>query len=180
MGAGLCRCHGERDFLGRATMLADLKQFFAELTGGDKPQEQFGPDDYRRAATALLVHVAALDGDLTDAKRRKLHVILETNFALDAAAADELIEAAAADDREAVDFYHFTSLLMRTLDEAGRLNVIEMMWEMVFVDGAVSEFEANVMWRVAGVPSAPARARSTPRERGAAGRGRALRAARAD
>ena len=130
-------------------MLADLKQFFAELTGGDKPQEQFGPDDYRRAATALLVHIAALDGDLTDVKRRKLHAILETHFALDAAAADELIEAAAADDREAVDFYHFTSLLMRTLDEAGRLNVIEMMWEMVYADGHVSEFERNLIWRAA-------------------------------
>ena len=33
---------------------------------------------------------------------------------------DELIEAAVAADREAVDFYHFTSLLMRTLDEQGR------------------------------------------------------------
>jgi uncharacterized tellurite resistance protein B-like protein len=151
-------------------MLADLKQFFAELTGGDKPQEQFGPDDYRRAATALLVHIAALDGDLTDAKRRKLHAILETHFALDGAAADELIEAAAADDREAVDFYHFTSLLMRTLDEAGRLNVIEMMWEMVFVDGSVSEFEANVMWRVADLLAVSPRDRITLRERVAAAR----------
>jgi uncharacterized tellurite resistance protein B-like protein len=170
MGAGFCRCHGDRDFFQDATMLADLKQFFAELTGGDKPQEQFGPDDYRRAATALLVHIAALDGDLTDAKRRKLHAILETHFALDAAAADELIEAAAADDREAVDFYHFTSLLMRTLDEAGRLNVIEMMWEMVYVDGGVSEFEANVMWRVADLLAVSPRDRITLRERVAAAR----------
>ena len=54
-------------------MLADLKQFFAELTGGEKPQDQFAPDDYRRAAAALLVHVAALDGDLTYAKRSRLH-----------------------------------------------------------------------------------------------------------
>src|SRR4051812_49996891 len=100
MGAGVCRRHGDRDFSGRATMLADLKQFFAELTSGHKPQEQFAPDDYRRAATALLVHIAALDGDLTDAKRRKLHAILETHFSLDAAAADELIEAAAADRSE--------------------------------------------------------------------------------
>src|ERR1700716_4605102 len=107
MGAGLCRCHGERDFFQDATMLADLKQFFAELTGGDKPQEQFGPDDYRRAATALLVHIAALDGDLTDVKRRKLHAILETHFALDVAAADELIEAGAPRARRAGGVFYF-------------------------------------------------------------------------
>src|SRR5260221_308237 len=51
-------------------MLADLRHFFAELTGGQKPQDQFAENDYRRAAAALLVHVATLDGELTDLKRR--------------------------------------------------------------------------------------------------------------
>jgi uncharacterized tellurite resistance protein B-like protein len=38
---------------------------------------------------------------------------------------------------------------MRTLDEQGRLRVVEMLWKMAFADGAISEFEDNVMWRVA-------------------------------
>ena len=61
-------------------------------------------------------------------------------------------------------------MLMRTLDEAGRLKVIEMMWEMVFVDGSVSEFEANVMWRVADLLAVSPRDRITLRERVAAAR----------
>ena len=48
-----------------------------------------------------------------------------------------------------MDFYHFTSLLMRTLDESGRPRIVAMMWEMVLADGRVSEFEDNVLWRVA-------------------------------
>src|ERR1700760_2311210 len=140
-------------------MLADLRHFFTELTGGAKPQHQFAENDYRRAAAALLVHVATLDGDLTDMKRGKLHAILETQYGLDAAATDELVAEATQDDREAVDFYHFTSLLMRTLDEAGRLRIVEMLWEMVYVDGSVSEFEANVMWRVADLLAVSTRGR---------------------
>ena len=151
-------------------MLADLKHFLTELTGGAKPQDQFAENDYRRAAAALLVHVATLDGDLTDAKRAKLHAILEAQFALDAAATDELIAEATADDREAVDFYHFTSLIMRTLDEAGRLRVVEMMWEMVYVDGKVTEFEQNVMWRVADLLAVSSRDRIALREKVAAAR----------
>src|SRR6267142_481641 len=108
-------------------MLADIKHFFAELTGGDKPQDKFAETDYRRAAAALLVHVASLDGDLDEGRRRALHDILETRFSLDAGATEELIAAAQADDREAVDFYHFTSLLMRTLDEAGRLRIADLL-----------------------------------------------------
>lgn len=149
-------------------MLNELRRFFAELTDGDKPQGQFAETDYRRAAAALLVHIATLDGELDDAKRGKLHAILERSFALDAAATDALIAEAAADDREAVDFYHFTSLLMRTLDEAGRLRIVEMLWEMVYADGKVTEFEANVMWRVGDLLAVSTRDRVTLRERVAA------------
>jgi uncharacterized tellurite resistance protein B-like protein len=130
-------------------MLEEIKRLFAELHGGDKPSSHFDGDDYRVAAAALLVHVATLDGELSDEARRKLRDLLMAQFSLTDQLTDELIEAAVAADREAVDFYHFTSLLMRTLDEQGRLRVVEMLWEMAFVDGAVSEFEDNVMWRVA-------------------------------
>jgi len=152
-------------------MLNELRRFFAELTDGDKPQDAFAETDYRRAAAALLVHIATLDGDLDEGKRRKLHAILERAFALDAAATDALIAEAAADDREAVDFYHFTSLLMRTLDEAGRLRTVEMLWEMVYADGKVTEFEANVMWRVADLLAVSTRDRVMLRERVAAAQG---------
>jgi uncharacterized tellurite resistance protein B-like protein len=149
-------------------MLAELKEFLSELIDGQKPQSQFAENDFRRAAAALLVHVATLDGDLTEAKRRKLHAILEAQYGLAAAATDELIAEATQDDREAVDFYHFTSLLMRTLDEAGRLRVVEMLWEMVYADGAVTEFEQNVMWRVADLLAVSSRDRIALRERVAA------------
>jgi uncharacterized tellurite resistance protein B-like protein len=116
--------------------------------------------------------VATLDGDLTEPKRAKLHTILEAQFALDPAATDELIAEATADDRESVDFYHFTSLLMRTLDEPGRLRIIEMLWEMVYADGVVSEFESNVMWRVGDLLAVSSRDRIALRERVAAARTR--------
>jgi len=151
-------------------MLAELKEFLSELIDGQKPQHQFAENDFRRAAAALMVHVASLDGDLTDAKRDKLHAVLEAQYGLDRVATDELIAAATQDDREAVDFYHFTSLLMRTLDEAGRLRIVEMLWEMVFADGVVSEFEQNVMWRVADLLAVSGRDRIALRERVAAAR----------
>ncbi len=151
-------------------MFADIKHFFAELAGGQKSQETFAETDYRRAAAALLVHVATLDGDLDETRQGALRRILENHFSLDAAAADELIAAAQADDRSAVDFYHFTSLLMRTLDETGRLRIIEMLWEMVYADGVVSEFEANVMWRLGDLLCVSDRERIALRERVAGAR----------
>jgi uncharacterized tellurite resistance protein B-like protein len=130
-------------------MLQEIKRLFAELSGGGKHASHFDGDDYRVAAAALLVHVATLEGDLSETARAKLRALLRSQFSLDDGLTDELIETAVTADHEAVDFFHFTHLLMRSLNEEGRLRVVEMLWEMVFVDGGVSEFEDNVMWRVA-------------------------------
>jgi uncharacterized tellurite resistance protein B-like protein len=130
-------------------MLAEIKRLFAELHVGGKHCSHFDADDYRVAAAALLVHVATLDHDLTGPARHTLTGLLGAQFALNDALTEELVEAAIAADREAVDFYHFTHLLMRALDEPGRLRVVEMLWETAFADGSISEFEDNMMWRVA-------------------------------
>jgi uncharacterized tellurite resistance protein B-like protein len=146
-------------------MLEEIKRLFAELRVGDKHSSHFDGDDYRVAAAALLVHVATLEHQLTGPAGQKLRDLLIAQFSLTDALTDELIEAAVAADREAVDFYHFTSLLMRTLDEQGRLRIVEMLWEMAFVDGAVSEFEDNVMWRVADLLAISSRDRIALRQR---------------
>jgi uncharacterized tellurite resistance protein B-like protein len=139
-------------------MLKEIKSFFADLTGG-KEIAHFEDNDYRLAAAALLVHVATLEGDLSQASREKLHALLKSRFELDDALTNELIDVAVAADHEAIDFYHFTSLLNRTLNEEGRQRIIEMMWEMVYTDGRVSEFEENVMWRVSDLLGVSARER---------------------
>ena len=75
--------------------------------------------------------------------------MLESSFKLDPGAADQLIASATLVEGEAVDLYHFTSVIMRSVNEEGRLRIVEMMWELVYADGQVTEFEDNVVWRAA-------------------------------
>src|SRR5215468_2095739 len=145
-------------------MLEKVRRLFADLHSGGKHSGHFDADDYRVAAAALLVHVATLDHDLTGPARQKLGALVRAQFSLTDALTDELIEAAVAADREAVDFYHFTHLLMRTLDEQGRLRVVEMLWEMAYADGSISEFEDNMMWRVADLLAVSSRDRIALRQ----------------
>jgi uncharacterized tellurite resistance protein B-like protein len=97
----------------------------------------------------LLIHVISLDGEPSDVEKRKLHSLIESRFGLDPGTADRLIASATLVEGQAVDLYRFTSVIMRSVNEEGRLRIIEMMWELVFVDGQVSEFEDNVVWRAA-------------------------------
>jgi len=131
-------------------MLERLREFIADVISptAHGPQS-FDDTGYRLAATALLVHVISLDGAPSVIEKKKLHALLESRFALDPGTADKLIAAATLVEGEAVDLYHFTSVIMRSVNEEGRLRIIEMMWELVYADGKVSEFEENVVWRAA-------------------------------
>ena len=130
-------------------MLDGLRQFIAEIVSPNAEQRVFDETDYRLAATALLIHIVSLDGEPTAIERRKLHSLIETSFKLDPGTADQLIASATRAENDSVDLYRFTSVIMREVDEEGRRRIVEMMWEMVFADGKVTEFEDNVLWRAA-------------------------------
>jgi uncharacterized tellurite resistance protein B-like protein len=130
-------------------MLDGLRQFITDIVSPDLQQRTFDESDYRLAATALLIHIVSLDGEPTAIEQRKLHSLIETRFKLDPGAADQLIASATRAEGDAVDLYRFTSVIMREVNEEGRLRIVEMMWEMVFADGKVTEFEDNVLWRAA-------------------------------
>ncbi|WP_029583881.1 TerB family tellurite resistance protein [Bradyrhizobium sp. URHD0069] len=131
-------------------MLDGLRQFIADVVSPTAHESRaFDDTGYRLAATALLIHVISLDGEPSDVEKRKLHSLIESRFGLDPGTADRLIASATLVEGQAVDLYRFTSVIMRSVNEEGRLRIIEMMWELVFVDGQVSEFEDNVVWRAA-------------------------------
>ncbi len=94
-----------------------------------------------------------------------MQTLIETRFSLSADDAAELIREATLGEGEAVDLYRFTSLIMRSVDEDGRLRIVEMMWELVFADGKVNEFEDNVIWRAADLLGISTRQRVELRKR---------------
>ncbi|WP_150523174.1 TerB family tellurite resistance protein [Roseibium sediminis] len=130
-------------------MLKAFKHFIQELTLGESDRIEFAEDDKRLAAAALLFHLVDIDGVIEERESRKLREILKDHFQLNDDETTELIKAAKRKDGEAVDLYGFTSVLKRSTDEQERLNIVEMMWEIVYADGHVHEFEDNTIWRVA-------------------------------
>jgi uncharacterized tellurite resistance protein B-like protein len=146
-------------------MFDTFRRFLDELADGSKHPSRFAENDYRVAAAALLVHAAAIDGDMSEIERDKLHAVVKRRFDLDEAATDELVSEATEAEHQAVDLYHFTSLINRSVDEDGRRRMVEMMWEIAYADGKVSEFEDNLIWRAADLLGISSRERIELRQR---------------
>jgi uncharacterized tellurite resistance protein B-like protein len=130
-------------------MFDSFRKFLADVSQGGKHPAQFEANDYRLAAAALLVHAAEIDGNISDVERTTLHQVIKRHFDLDETQTNTLLAEATQAEHEAVDLYHFTRLLNRALDEDGRRRMVEMMWEIVYADGHVTEFESNLIWRAA-------------------------------
>lgn len=126
-------------------MLETLRSLFSE----SREAERFGPRDMRVAAAVLLTHLVGVDGEANALEKTRLVDLLADRFALDPDDAQALVRRALERGREAVDIDEFTSLLARSLDEAGRGEIVAMMWEMARADGVVTEFEESAIWRAA-------------------------------
>lgn len=130
-------------------MFEGFRQLIADFTEDGKHPSRFDEGDYRLAAAALLVHTATIDGNISASERDRLHAVIKQRFNLDDETTDELVAEATAAEQQAIDLYQFTARLNRSLDEKGRARMVEMMWQIVFADGAVTEFEDNLIWRAA-------------------------------
>jgi uncharacterized tellurite resistance protein B-like protein len=139
-------------------MLEGLRQFIADVVSPHQTPA-FDDNGNQLAAAALLIHVISLDGEPSAIEKRKLHGLIEARFGLDPGSADKLISQAMLVEGEAVDLYRFTSVIMREVDDGGRLRIVEMMWELVYADGKVTEFEDNVVWRASELLGVSARDR---------------------
>ncbi|KFC68596.1 Tellurite resistance protein TerB [Devosia sp. LC5] len=114
----------------------------------NKPENALSDHDPKLAVAALLVHLASVDGQANEAERRAIKGALMDYYSLDEAAVDQLMEQAALRDAEAVDFYKFTSALS-SLEAKDRIEIVRMMWMVVFADSKNHELEDNMVWRVA-------------------------------
>ena len=133
-----------------------------------EPERQDLRNEPQLAVAALLVHLAAVDGSVTDAEREAVREALTQHYGLTGTEVENLIAEATRRDSDAVDFYQFTSAL-RTLEPEERIDVVRMMWQVVFADRQNHELEDNMVWRIAELLGVSSRDRTTLRKQMARG-----------
>ncbi|CAD7851464.1 MAG: hypothetical protein [Olavius algarvensis Gamma 3 endosymbiont] len=103
-----------------------------------------------RVATAvLLIEVTRADFIVQTSEKARMRQLLEQQFGLSAAELDALMDEAEADADRLVSIQHTTRLLNEHYDHAMKLRVIEMMWQLVYADGAKDHYEEHLIRQVA-------------------------------
>jgi uncharacterized tellurite resistance protein B-like protein len=105
----------------------------------------------RLACAALLARAAGLDGQLDQGEDDAMLRLMVERFSMDEASARAVLDEAVDDLDTSNDIYRYTKILRDSFDEAERIDLMEMLWEVCYADGVLHDFEAQLMRRMAGL-----------------------------
>ena len=147
-------------------MLSRIKSLFQD--DGDDPGESGRPhsrDELHLAAAALLVEAASMDSDFDEAERSRVRGLLRSRFALSEEEADELIREAERRVEKSTQYHSFTLTIKERFSHEERIELVEMLWEVVYADGELHDHEASLLRRIAGLIYVTDRERGEARKR---------------
>ena len=130
-------------------MLANLKRFFkkepANATGTGNEDREY---KLRVATCALFLEMARIDEVFTVEEMDTILGILKDKYGLSGVEADALIAEADRELEESVDLWQFARLINTNYSVDEKIEIIETLWHMVFVDGKMDQHEHYLMGKL--------------------------------
>ena len=127
-------------------MIDVVKRFFNKAT--PKVNEASGRNtehDIRVATCALFVELARIDEKFTQEEMNTIVSILKERYDLSPEHADALIAEAERQLEKSVDLWHFSNLINKNYSTEEKIEIIETLWRIVYVDGKMDQYEHYLM-----------------------------------
>ena len=100
---------------------------------------------------ALLIEASAIDGKIDDDEKLKIIDMVSQYFKVNKEEADTLYKEAHIKQEESTSFHSLTSKIHQTYSYKEKINILEMLWEVVLVNKDLHDFESSLMRRICGL-----------------------------
>lgn len=131
-------------------MIDLMKRFFGKSTSDatlGEPERTV--HDIRIATCALLLEMANIDGKFSDSEKENIISILRNNYNLSDEHANDLIKAADEELKNSIDLWQFTNLINQNYSIDEKIQIIEIVWQIVYTDGKLDKYEDYLMHKLA-------------------------------
>jgi uncharacterized tellurite resistance protein B-like protein len=131
-------------------MIDLLKSFFGKITEirpGGEEKDSF--HDIRVATCALFLEMAYIDGEFSYSERENIISILKKNFCLSDECAAELLKASDDELKRSIDLWQFTNLINQNYSMDEKVQIIEMIWKIVYTDRKLDKHEDYLIHKLA-------------------------------
>ncbi len=141
------------------------KMFAAAGMAAPAPSLAAGVEEKQIAAAALLAEAALSDNRFDEAERAAVERLLSEHFGLDLGDARALVERGARLAADSTQLLRFTRAVKDNFSPEERIELIEMIWEVVYADGVLHDYEDSLLRRIAGLIYVSDRDRGAARKR---------------
>jgi uncharacterized tellurite resistance protein B-like protein len=125
-----------------------VKQFLGKISAGQDAAPQT-EHDLLVAVCALLVEIGRIDSAFSPEEMKTILDILRDKYGLSRDAANALIAEADKALETSVDMYQFARIINENYSMEKRIELLEMLWRIVFVDAKMDRFEHHLMDKLA-------------------------------
>ena len=120
-----------------------IKNFF-------KKQKKQSSDSGNILIAALLIHAAKIDDNYTDVEKKIIIKTITQLENINLSEAKKLLKLAEKKEEESNQIVEFTREIKKYPMEF-RLKLIEIIWKIVYSDGASDSYESNLIRRICGL-----------------------------
>ena len=128
-------------------MLQSLNKIFSNDQNIDLEKENKEID----ILSGLMIEAANTDGKITQEELNKISVSLINIFKEDPIIVEKSLTKAFENKDNSRSLYFYTSKLNKSYSVEKKINLIEVLWEIILSDNEVHDFETNLIRRLAGL-----------------------------
>ena len=129
-----------------------MRNFFKKLMGDDSPQDsrrQTSAGNLEVATAALLVEIASFDNEFSDVERDTIVASLKGHFGLTDDQVEEILLMTREELEKRIDLYYFTNQINDYLDVSQKMEIMEMIWRVIYADRHLNGHEDFLVHRFA-------------------------------
>ena len=148
-------------------MLKKFSSLFAKASEDEQSKDSgsITHDELHLAAAVLMVEAIHIDGEADAKEIAVVKRVLAQHFSLEDDHSNDLFEMAQDHHTDSVHMHRYTKTIKDRFSEEERLELIELLWEVVYADGELHALESNLLRRVGGLIYVSDRDRGDARKR---------------
>ena len=131
--------------------MIDLVRRFFEKGQGTGSGDQGTPEshDVRVAVCALFLEMANIDGKFSASEQDHVISLLKRQYGLSDQHVVELMGASQKGLKDSIDLWQFTNLINQNYSRDEKIQIIEMVWQIVYADGRLDKHEDYLVHKLA-------------------------------
>ena len=129
-------------------MLKSIQNFFKQP---DIVQEDEQLINELRLFCGIMIEAASVDGKIEKIEITKIKTTLIELFHENSKEVESVLSYCMAKVDEPNSLHFFTSKINKLFNNKKKINLLEILWEIVLIDGKIHDYETNLIRRLAGL-----------------------------